>query len=95
MLGVRQVRAYGLPEVAVGRAGFDGPSPLFPLLIIVIGLAAATIWLVALPVYHPTANVGRSCEVYVLPSGATKCVPYGKPGSWAAHQKSLRRAKTD
>ena len=91
MPGVRQVSAYGLPEVAVGSERFDGTSPVLPLLIIVIGLAAATIWFVWLPLIHEPANA-PSCEVYVMPSGTTKCVPYGKPGSWAAHQKSLRRA---
>lgn len=92
MLGVRQVRAYGLPEVAVGSEDVDGPSPMLPLLVVVIGLAAATIWFVWLPLIHEPANAGRSCEVYVMSSGTTKCVPYGRPGSWEAHQKSLRRA---
>jgi hypothetical protein len=92
MSAARPVHAYGLPEVAVASERSGGPSSVIVLLIIVIGLAAATIWFVALPVFHK--SVGRpSCEVYVLPSGTTKCVPYGKPGSWAAHQKSLRRAK--
>ena len=88
MLGVRQVRAYGLPEVAVGSERRDEPSPVLPLLLTVIALAAATIWFVWLPMAHKP--VGPSCEVYVLPLGTTKCVPYGKPGPWAAHQKSLR-----
>ncbi len=93
MSATRHVHAYGLPDVAVASERSGGPSSVLPLLIIVIGLAAATIWFVALPVFHEPASVGRSCEVYVLPSGTTKCVPYGKPGSWAPHQKSLRRAK--
>jgi hypothetical protein len=94
MFAARRIDAYGLPEVAVGSERSDGPSGVLPLLVIVIGLAAATIWFVALPVYHSyAASMGPSCEVYVLPSGTTTCVPYGKPGSWAAHQRSLRRAK--
>ena len=93
MSAARHVHAYGLPEVAVASKRSGEPSSVLPLLMIVIGLAAATIWFVALPVLHKPASVGRSCEVYVLPSGTTKCVPYPKPGSWAAHQKSLRRAK--
>ena len=92
MSAARPVYAYGLPEVAVASERSGGPSSVLPLLIIVCGLAAATIWFVALPVFHKPASVGPACEVYVMPSGATKCVPYGKPGSWAAHQKSLRRA---
>ena len=41
MSGVEHVRAYGLPEVAVGRDGVDA-SPVVPLLLVVIALAAAT-----------------------------------------------------
>jgi hypothetical protein len=79
MSRVREVRAYGLPEVAVGSERLDELSPVLPLLILVIGLAAATIWFVWLPLTHGPTNQGRSCEVYVMPSGVTKCVPYGKP----------------
>jgi hypothetical protein len=93
MSAARYVHAYGLPEIAGASERSGGPSSVLPLLIIVIGLAAATIWYVALPVFHKPLSVGRSCEVYVMPSGTTKCVPYPKPGSWAAHQKSLRRPK--
>jgi hypothetical protein len=93
MSAARHVHAYGRPDVAAASEWSSEPSSVLPLLILVIGLAAATIWFVALPVLHKPASWGRSCEVYVLPSGTTKCVPYGKPGSWAAHQKSLRRAK--
>ena len=93
MSAARHVYAYGGREVAVTNERSGEPSGVLPLLIMVIGLAAATIWFVALPVFHPPVTVGRSCEVYVLPSGTTKCVPYPKPGSWAAHQKSLRHAK--
>ena len=88
VLEVRQVRAYGLPEVAVGSEPLDDASPVLPLLLTVIALAAATIWFVWLPMTHKAT--GTSCEVYLLASGTTKCVPYGKPGSWATHQKSLR-----
>ena len=93
MFGVRQARADGVSEIAVGSQEFEGPSPVVPLLMVVIGLAAAAIWFVWLPLIQEPTNAARSCEVYVLPSGHTKCVPYGKPGSWAAHQESLRRPK--
>ena len=93
MSAARHVHAYGLPEIAVASKRSGETSSVLPLLIIVIGLAAATSWFVALPVFDKPASVGRSCEVYVLPSGTTKCVPYPKPRSWAEHQKSLRHAK--
>ena len=51
MFAARHARAYGLPEVAVAGTPRE-PSGLLPLLILVIGLAAATIWYVALPVFH-------------------------------------------
>jgi len=93
MSAARYAHAYGLPEVAVAGERSERPSAVLPLLILVIGLAAATIWFVALPIFHPSASVGQWCEVYVMPSGTTKCVPYLKPGSWAAHEKSRRHAK--
>ncbi len=92
MSGVEHVRAYGLPEVAVGRDGVDA-SPVVPLLLVVIALAAATIWFVWLPLVDKSANTRRSCEVYVLPSGSTKCVPYWTPESAAAKQESGRSTK--
>ena len=79
MSAARYAHAYGLPEVAVAGQRSDGPSAVLPLLILVIGLAAATIWFVALPIYHPSATVGRSCEVYVMPSGTTKSSPTRSP----------------
>lgn len=46
---------------------------MFPLLLIVIGLAVATVWFVVLPAMEPTPPK-RACEVVVLESGTTKCV---------------------
>jgi hypothetical protein len=67
-------------------------SSLLPLLILVVGLAAATVWFVALPALDkPPAK--RSCEVFVLKSGSTRCVPEPVPGSRAAPAKSTTRAK--
>ena len=83
------MRAYGLPEGAVGSDGVDA-SPVFPLLLVVIALAAAAIWFVWRPLVDKSANTRRSCEVYVMPSGTTKCVPYWTPGSAAARQESGR-----
>lgn len=60
---------------------------MLPLLVLVIGLAVATIWFVALPALDKPARAERSCEVFVLASGSTRCVPQGKPGSRAVNQK--------
>ena len=70
-------------------------SPVLPLLILVIGLAAAAVWFVALPQLDKPATVQRSCEVIVLKSGKTRCVTNPKTGSKAAAKKAqaAKRAK--
>ena len=64
---------HALPSVAVERS--NEPSAVLPLLSVVIGLAAATTWFVALPILDKPQQVARTCEVFVLKSGKTKCVP--------------------
>jgi hypothetical protein len=66
---------YGLPETLVESARPKAPSPIIPLLLLVAGLAGAMAWYVALPAFATPQRVERSCEVYVLKTGATKCVP--------------------
>ena len=44
-----------------------------PLLMLVVGLAAATVWFVALPALEPSP-ARRTCEVIVLEPGTIKCV---------------------
>ena len=58
---------------AVERRSEHGPSPVIPLLIMVLGLAIATIWFVALPALD-TPPPGRTCEVVFRKDGTTKCV---------------------
>ena len=73
---------YGVPEVAVSSE--RAPSGALPLLMLFLGLAAATVWFVALPAFdEPRAK--RSCEVYVLKSGSPTCKPF--PGSRLASAK--------
>ncbi|MET0939164.1 MAG: hypothetical protein ABWY51_08080 [Gaiellaceae bacterium] len=89
--------AHGVSGVAVASDGRGADrGSVVALLVLVIGLAAATVWLVALPLLDRPARAEPSCEVFVLRSGATKCVPILKPGSPAAKKpkpKSSRRAK--
>ena len=61
---------------------------MLALLALVIGLAAATVWFVALPALAEPAAPKRSCEVYVLPSGVQKCV---KKPSYKAQAASKKR----
>ena len=74
--------AYGNPEIAVSSE--RAPSSVLPLLVLCLGLAAATGWFVALPAFDaPPAK--RPCEVYVLKSGSTVCKPL--PGARQAGVK--------
>lgn len=83
---------FGLPEDVVATEVARAPSVVLPLLILVVALAAATVWFVALPALHSSARPVRSCEVIVLPSGTIKCVRDPKRGSPAAQRKSAARA---
>lgn len=79
--------AYGLPGGALAEESSRGPSGALPLLLLVVGLAAATIWFVALPAFDkPPAE--RSCEVVFLESGAPQCLEKPAFGSPAAPKTS-------
>ena len=70
--------AYGLPEdILASTDSSDGSArgvgSIVALLVLVLGLAAATVWFVALPALE-TAPAGRSCEVVITQSGAPDCV---------------------
>jgi hypothetical protein len=85
--------AYGAQGVAVAEERTSVASGMLPLLILVIGLAAATVWFVALPALDKPAE--QSCEVVFLRSGTTRCVEKPVPRSRAMVQKSKpsRRVK--
>jgi hypothetical protein len=86
--------AYGAQGVAVAEERTSVASGMLPLLILVIGLAAATVWFVALHALEkPPAE--QSCEVVFVRSGTTRCVEKPVPRSRAMVQKSKpsRRAK--
>lgn len=85
--------AHRLPSVAVAAERSSAPSPVVPLLVLVIGLAAAAVWFVALPALDRPPRAERSCEVYVLASGATKCVPRPKLQSRAVPSKPKRSGR--
>ena len=81
MLRVRSA-VLGMSGVAFGSDPSSGhagdPSPVVPLMILVLGLAVATMWFVALPALDTPA--GRTCEVVFLKSGTTKCIEPPAPG---------------
>lgn len=85
--------AYGVPEGAVEQEHWRAPrGPALPLLMLVIALAAAAVWYVALPAFDKPA-AKRTCEVVVLKSGSTACVREPTRGSRSVLHKSSVRAK--
>ena len=84
---------YGLPEV-VAQEYMDATrtksSAVLPLLVLVLGLAVATVWFVGLPAVGNTSQPARTCEVIVTKSGAPRCV---ESPTQAAHQKATARVK--
>ena len=74
--------AYGVVDVSAADERSDEASTVFALLFLVVGLAAATIWLVALPLFDKPHRAAESCEMFVLTkAGVTKCVPESAPGT--------------
>jgi hypothetical protein len=70
--------AYGLPEDIVASQASNtsrGFGSIVALLVLVLGLAAAAVWFVALPALD-TAPAGRACEVVITKSGAPACVTH-------------------
>ena len=90
MSAARHTHGFSVPtsdEQGATRSAF------VPLLIIVLGLAVASVWFVALPMLDQPARAERSCEVIVLESGKTRCVNNPKTRAKAAHTKAAKRAK--
>jgi hypothetical protein len=87
--------AYGGAGVSLANEHSREPSPLLPLLLLVIGLAVATVWFVALPAFHKQPRAERSCEVVVLKTCSTACDRDPTRGSRAVPRTARRsnRAK--
>ena len=82
------VRKPALPTVH--QEPSRGDIPALPLLALVIGLAGAAIWFVGIPHVTKAAPVHRGCEVIVLKTGKTKCVPDPRAGSNARQSKPAK-----
>ena len=81
---------YGVADISAGSERSSLDSGVLPLLALVLGLAAATVWFVALPVLDgPPPRAERSCEVVVLEPGSTKCVPKRTAGSLLKARKAV------
>ena len=99
-MGMRQPTlkpiAYGLPEDAMsdGHAHDKGAtrSGMYLLFVLVIALAVATLWYVALPALEEKPAAQRSCEVVILPSGSPSCVdPDARAAKAAASKRTSSR----
>ena len=70
---------YGVLDVEE-RA--DENRTVVALMLLVTGLAAATIWFVALPVFDKPSGAPQACESFVLTDeGVIRCVPESTPGT--------------
>jgi len=66
---------YGLPIAVSDVSAQPRRSNLFPLLVLFVGLAVATIWFVGRPAFATPSPETRSCDrVVVHESGAATCV---------------------
>lgn len=83
---------FGLPEDMVATEAPRTSSGALPLLLLVVVLAAATVWFVALPALDRSPQPSRACEVVVLRSGTTKCVRDPRRGSQAAQRSAAHAA---
>jgi hypothetical protein len=97
-MGMRQparftTPAYGVPEAVAGEEPQRGSGAAIPLAILVLVLAAAAVWFVALPALHKAPVAKRSCEVVVLASGSTACVRDPTHGSRAVARKGTQHPK--
>jgi hypothetical protein len=81
--------------LAVARARASDPagepSPVVPLMILVLGLAVATMWFVALPALEQPPP-RRTCEVVFLKGGTTRCIEPPVPGMRAVPPGTKRSA---
>ena len=81
--------AYGDLDVgsATERVGENGP--VVALLLLVTGLAAATIWFVALPLFDTPDGAPQDCGSFVLTDdGVLRCVPESMLGTAAGRPQS-------
>lgn len=85
--------AYGLSSGAIANEGPSERRGFLPLLLLVVGLAVATTWFVAVPALDTQPRAERSCEVFVVGKGSTRCVAKPTAEALLAAQQRSGRAK--
>lgn len=87
---------YGVADVSAAAERSRLESSVLPLLALVLGLAAATVWFVALPLLEgPPPRAERACEVVVFEPGSTKCVPKRTAGSLPGARKAAHSGRPE
>ena len=80
---------YGVLDVASAKERSDENRTVIALVALVTGLAAATLWLVALPLFDNPHSAPQACESFVLTDdGVIRCVPESTLGSAASRPQS-------
>ena len=80
---------YGVLDVASARERSDESRTVIALLLLVTGLATATIWFVALPLFDTPQSAPQACESFVLTNeGVIRCVPESTLGTAAGRPQS-------
>ena len=80
---------YGVLDVASANEWADEYRTVVALLLLVTGLAAATIWFVALPLFDQPNGAPQACESFVLTDdGVIRCVPESTLGTAAGRPQS-------
>lgn len=80
---------YGVLDVASTNERADEHRTVVALLLLVIGLAAATMWFVALPLFDKPNGAPQACESFVLTNdGVIRCVPESTLGTAASRPQS-------
>jgi hypothetical protein len=93
-VGNREGEVLGMSETvfAPARERAREPSPVVPLMILVLGLAVATMWFVVLPTLEKPPP-GRTCEVVFLTNGNTSCIEPPLPGMRAMPRNVKRSSR--
>ena len=80
---------YGVLDVDSGKERAEENRAVIALLLLVTGLAAATLWFVALPLFDGPNGAPQACESFVLTDdGVIRCVPESTLGAAAGRPRS-------
>jgi hypothetical protein len=80
---------YGVLDVVPADERSDQNRTVIALVLLVTVLAAATMWLVALPLFDRPASAPQACESFVLTDeGVIRCVPESTLGTAAGRPQS-------